>query len=409
VQEPAVSDEEQGMTLAGEKTTDAAAAVGGASAADAANVAGAAARPLRLLTIDVEDYFHIEAARGCHFSDSWNQLPLRVDHNVNYLLELLATHQRRATFFMLGHVARRRPHMAQTIRAAGHEIACHGFMHDRIHRLTPAQFRRDAGDAKALLEDQIGAAVLGYRAPTFSVTRATAWAVDVLAELGFTYDSSIFPVWHPQYGVPDAPVEPFFVQGTARGATMLEAPPLVWQLPTRNLPVAGGGYFRLLPLWFMRRGLGQAARRHRPAVLYFHPWEFDPRMPRMNMPLGRRIRTYTGLQRAGKRLARIIGGRGANQARWSTMSEALEELRTQARRRDVLRLSGKANQIAVAEDEDLARLDAIHESVQDLNSQIVHSFGDDAEERPGAPAVTQSPTSDGAWPGGRRAWRRAKD
>lgn len=283
--------------------------------------------PLRSVTIDVEEYFHIEAARGTIQPSDWDRWPSRVEQNVDRLLNLFATHHQCGTFFILGHVAQRHPKLAAQIAQAGHEIASHGTGHDRLHRLNPESFRQDLLTSKHLLEDQSGRRVLGYRSPTFSVVRQTAWALDVLIECGFQYDASIFPVRHHWYGVPDAPTRPFHVQQTTNGPTILEVPPLTWNVRKRssrptNLAVAGGGYFRLLPLWFMKRGLAQAAVQGRPAILYFHPWEFDPGTPKMPLPLTGRIRTYKGLEHAERRLHQIM----SLPARWAPIQEMLDQL-----------------------------------------------------------------------------------
>ena len=290
--------------------------------------------PLRCVTIDVEEYFHIEAARGHVGRESWDDRPSRVERNVDLLLELLRHRGCRGTFFILGDVARRRPQIARRIAGAGHEIASHGTGHERLHHLDPDSFRSDVLDSKKLLEDQTGSRVLGYRAPTFSVVAETAWAIDVLAETGFAYDASIFPVRHHWYGVPDAPAVPFRVRGGG-GAVLLEVPPLVWRIGSRNLPVAGGGYFRLLPPALMHRGLAQAARCGRPAVLYFHPWEFAPGMPRLPLPLLGRVRTYTGLKKTAARLDRVL----SQPARWSSIADVLGELERAAGQRPVFDLN----------------------------------------------------------------------
>jgi len=288
--------------------------------------------PFRCVSIDVEEYFHIEAARRCVGPEAWGNWPSRIEANVDLLLELFEQHGHRGTFFVLGDVALRHPQLTRRISDAGHEVASHGMGHQRLHCLTADSFRKDVTASKSLLEDQIGKPVLGYRAPTFSVVLQTAWAIDVLAEMGFVYDASIFPVHHPSYGVPQAPDRPFIVESRPGGATILEIPPLTWRLPAlpgchrKNLAVAGGGYFRLLPLWFMLRGLAQATKQRRPSVLYFHPWEFDPGMPRMPLSITGRLRTYTGLRRATKRLEKVM----RQTARWGPIADAIDELRTMA-------------------------------------------------------------------------------
>ncbi len=282
--------------------------------------------PLRCVSVDVEEYFHIEAAHTSVPRDSWDDWPSRVERNTDLLLKLFDRQNVKGTFFILGHVAQRHPKLAMQIADAGHEIASHGTGHDRLHRLNPDSFREDLTASKHLLENQTGHAVRGYRAPTFSVVPQTAWAIDVLIEAGFQYDASIFPVRHPWYGVPQAPDHPFMVRGSTDGPSLLEVPPLTWSISKgpwrgRKLAVAGGGYFRLLPLWLMRRGLAQAANDGRPAILYFHPWEFDPQMPRMPLPLTGRIRTYTGLAAAESRLERIL----REPANWQPMGVVVDQ------------------------------------------------------------------------------------
>lgn len=296
---------------------------------------GTPAAPLRVLSVDVEEYFHIEAAHAAVPRGEWERWPSRVEPSVDLLLEICARQNLAATFFVLGDVARRCPNLVARIAAAGHEIASHGDQHDRLHRLDPASFARDLEASRKRLEDQSGRRVLGYRAPTFSLVPATAWAIEVLLEQGFAYDSSIFPVRHPAYGVPAAPDRPFRLAAGNGGSTLLEVPPLTLALPMseafgarRNLAVAGGGYFRLLPEALMARGLAQAARQDRPAVLYFHPWEFDPGIPRMPLSFLGRVRTYTGLRSAARRLEQLLARH--RDARWSTLADALPELQRRA-------------------------------------------------------------------------------
>ncbi len=301
------------------------------------------ASPLRCVSIDVEEYFHIEAAYGRIAREQWDRWPSRVERNVDLLLELFERCRQRGTFFILGHVAQRHPAMIRRIADAGHEIASHGTMHDRLHRLNADSFREDLLTSRKLLEDGAGRRVIGYRAPTFSVVPQTAWAIDVLAECGFEYDASIFPVKHPWYGVPGAPDQPFIVEGPG-GARLLEVPPLTWSpggllkplAKSRGgkLPVAGGGYFRLLPLWFMKRGLTQADEQGRPSILYFHPWEFDPQMPRMPLSFTGRLRTYTGLRSALRNLEAIMRRPG----RWGAIADSLDELRAMAQPVPVFKL-----------------------------------------------------------------------
>lgn len=292
------------------------------------------AQPIRCMSVDVEEYFHIEAVRGEIGPANWHRWPRRVEASMDRLLALLHQLDRRATLFFLGDVARHQPRLVRRCAEAGHEIASHGTNHERLHRLTPDTFRDDLLESRKRLEDLTGQPVLGYRAPTWSVTWRTAWALDVLAEAGFAYDASVFPVRHPWYGIPHAPDRPFMVRSHPDAAALLELPPLTWRVGRRNIAVAGGGYFRLLPLALMRRGLEQAAGQGRPAILYFHPWEFDPDLPRLPLGALGRVRTYTGLGRALGRLERILRLPGT----WRPIAEDLDTFRGAAQQRDVVTL-----------------------------------------------------------------------
>lgn len=266
--------------------------------------ASSSAAPV-LLSFDVEAYFQIEAARDCVPRTAWPSYDDRLTGVMDWLLERLDHHHATATFFTLGYIADRQPKLIRRIVEAGHELACHGHMHDRLHTLSPKALRQDLHDARHALEQAAGCAVTGYRAPTFSLDRSTAWALDVLAEQGFLYDSSIQPIRRAAYGVADAPIEPFRLP-TPSGATLLELPPLVWRLAGYHLPAAGGGYFRLFPPFVMDRAIEQAHRADRPAVCYFHPWEFDPDQPRLPLTGLRRFRTYVNLGRTRDRLDQLL-------------------------------------------------------------------------------------------------------
>jgi polysaccharide deacetylase family protein (PEP-CTERM system associated) len=271
-------------------------------------VPAAAAGLQVVLSFDVEEHFRIEAAAGLAIPPAHQaEYTARVATATDWVLSQLEEHGTRATFFVLGTVARHQPALVRALHRAGHEVASHGWDHRRLHHMTPADFRDDVRRSKDALEQITGAPVLGYRAPTFSLVRRTAWAVDVLAELGLAYDSSIYPVWHDRYGVPDAPRWPFRVRGP--GHALLELPPATLRLCGGHVPVGGGGYFRLLPLSLMEWALAQTARTGSPpvAVLYFHPWEFDPDQPRLPLRLLRRFRTYVGLTRTRPRLQALLG------------------------------------------------------------------------------------------------------
>ena len=254
---------------------------------------------------------------------------------MNTLLDLLDRCSVKATLFFLADVAKAHPKLVARCAAAGHEIASHGQGHDRIHRLSPADFRQSARDSKHLLEDLTGQAVRGYRAPSWSITRQTAWALSILADLDYTYDASIFPVRHPAYGIPNAPTRPFLAQPSRADPPILELPPLTLRLLGRNLPAAGGAYFRLFPLWLITRALQQAAGEHRPAIVYFHPWEFDPAQPRMPLSLVNRTRTYTGIPTALARLQKLLTLGEA----WQPIAAHLPAFQTLARQTPAIALN----------------------------------------------------------------------
>jgi len=261
--------------------------------------------PAVVLSFDIEEHHRIEAATHLtHAAESKAMYGERMEVTTRRLLDQLAAAEATATFFIVGEIAVRHPKLVRDIAAAGHEIGSHSWDHRRIHRHTPDSFCGDLRRSIDTLQQVAGVPVLGYRAPTFSLTRATAWAVDLLAEAGLKYDSSIFPVRHDRYGVPDAPRVPFWLQ-RQRGK-ILELPPLTYRRFGQNLPVAGGGYFRLFPLAFLRAGVNQLAKTGHPAVLYFHPWEFDLGQPKL--PLGRmsRFRTYVGIGKSTARLESLL-------------------------------------------------------------------------------------------------------
>ena len=265
------------------------------------------------LSFDVEEYFQVEAAARCVPRDQWPAREKRLPAAVDRILSLLAEFDVHATFFVLGWVGRNEAQLVRRIAQAGHEIASHGMGHRMIGRLSAGQFRRDLLDSRKLLEDLAGCPVLGYRAPTFSITHETAWALDILAEAGFQYDSSIFPVHHDRYGVPEAPSEVHYAVGPA-GGSILEIPPLTLRMLGANLPLAGGGYLRLFPVALVAHALRAAGRRTsaspgrpRPGgMIYLHPWELDPGQP--VLPMGRlgTFRHRVGLARTEAKLRRLL-------------------------------------------------------------------------------------------------------
>jgi polysaccharide deacetylase family protein (PEP-CTERM system associated) len=257
-------------------------------------------------TFDVEPHDRIEAAAGLSCPPDLRRAYARsMDACTRWLLDTLGEFDAKATFFVVGQVAVTHSRLIRDMAEAGHEVACHSWDHRRVHHFTPATFRRDVRRAKNTLEQTAGQAVVGYRAPTFSIGRETAWAIDVLADEGFRYDSSVFPVRHDRYGVPDAPRFPFHIRGQEH--SLLELPPATLGLRGFNLPAAGGGYFRLFPPMIMRTAVRQAEKNPNGVpVLYFHPWEFDPGQPRL--PLGRvsRFRTYVGIKWSRGRLRDLV-------------------------------------------------------------------------------------------------------
>jgi len=264
-----------------------------------------------ILSVDVEDYFQVEAFTDTVKSSDWVSYPSRVEDNTHRVLDLFDKCGVKGTFFILGWVAERKPHLVRAIVERGHEPACHSYWHRLIYKLTPSEFKEDTRRAKDVIEQAAGQPVYGYRAPSFSITARSAWAPEVLAGLGFTYDSSVFPVRHDVYGVPDAPRKPFLLE-TPSGPLM-EYPMTTFRFGSGpNMPVAGGGYLRIFPYWYTKAGVRRAWREGLPVISYVHPWEFDPDQPRMQGRLKSRLRHYTNLHKTAGRLKDLIelGGFG---------------------------------------------------------------------------------------------------
>jgi polysaccharide deacetylase family protein (PEP-CTERM system associated) len=273
------------------------------------------------LTVDVEDYFHVSALAPSIRRDSWSSRESRVARNTHRLLDLLEQFGVRGTFFVLGWVAERDPELVKDIAARGHEVACHGYSHRLVYEQSAEEFREETVRAKSLLEDLTGSPVLGYRAASYSIVRKSLWALDTLAELGFAYDSSIFPVRHDRYGIPEAERAPHRLS-TPCGKVIVEWPLATARVARFRLPVAGGGYFRLLPYWMTRWGLSRINRRERhPFMFYLHPWEIDPEQPRVPAGWLSRFRHYTNLHKCEERLRRLLG-----EFRFGTAREGLLQL-----------------------------------------------------------------------------------
>lgn len=258
-------------------------------------------RPItNALTIDFEDWY-----QGLEIPHTqWDGYEDRVVQAGHRLLRLLKETETRATFFVLGYVAEQHPEIVREIAAAGHEIGTHGYSHTLIYQQTPELFRRETDRTIKLLEDLTGQQVLGHRAPFFSITRDSLWALEVLGELGIRYDSSIFPVLNYRYGIEDAPRWPYKI--AAGEQNLVEFPISTLQLLGRNLPIAGGAYFRIYPYALTRRAFRSVNRKGFPAVFYVHPWELDPEHPRIPLPRRISLTHYFNLQRTEGRLKRLL-------------------------------------------------------------------------------------------------------
>jgi polysaccharide deacetylase family protein (PEP-CTERM system associated) len=258
-------------------------------------------------TVDVEDYFQVTAFADTVALSSWHQRESRVEKNTRAVLELLAERGIRGTFFVLGWVAKRYPALINEIVKQGHEIASHGMNHQLVYNQSQAEFREETRSAKRLLEDICQSPVIGYRAATYSITRRSLWALDVLAEEGFLYDSSIFPMRHDRYGIPDAKPVPHLME-TSKGHRLVEFPISVLRYKGMTLPVAGGGYFRIFPYSVTRWGLKKLNASGQEFVFYIHPWEVDPAQPRIaNAGLLSRFRHYYNLGLCRSRLQSLLG------------------------------------------------------------------------------------------------------
>ncbi|MCH8137304.1 MAG: DUF3473 domain-containing protein [Proteobacteria bacterium] len=258
------------------------------------------------LTIDVEDYFHASALSKVIHRNDWDSVASRVENNTRKLLEIFDEVDTRATFFVLGWVAQRFPELIRDIHARGHEVASHGYSHELIYQQTPGVFREETLKSKQLLEDITGAEVTGYRAASFSITPASEWAIDILIEAGFRYDSSLYPIAHDLYGDRTAPRFPYWRQGTGEGG-LIEFPISTLQRAGVRIPVGGGGYFRLFPYPFVRWALASVNKSEKmPFIFYLHPWELDHEQPRLPVSGLSRFRHYNNLHRCEARLRRLL-------------------------------------------------------------------------------------------------------
>jgi polysaccharide deacetylase family protein (PEP-CTERM system associated) len=273
---------------------------------------------LNAMTVDVEDYFQVQALSDGIPREAWDQIPRRVESNIDRLLQLFSDNRVSATFFTLGWIAERHPEMMRRIAAAGHELASHGYDHTRVDRLSPASFREDVRRTKGTIEEIAGCRLIGYRAPTFSIGSDTPWAYEILENEDYHYSSSIYPIRHDLYGAADAPRSPF-QPGSGR---LWEFPLTTRRLLGQNFPCAGGGYFRLLPYWTSRRNLYHInAADELPCIFYLHPWEIDAGQPRVvGLRMRSRLRHYTNLKTMPSRLSRLV-----QDFRWGRMDEVFSD------------------------------------------------------------------------------------
>jgi polysaccharide deacetylase family protein (PEP-CTERM system associated) len=272
---------------------------------------------LNALTVDVEDYFHVAAFEKQITPSDWQDMTPRVDRNTRVLLDQFDRNNAKATFFFLGWVAQRFPDLVKEVQRRGHEVASHGFSHTKVHQQTPAEFRDDVVRAKELLEDLTGQPVIGYRAPSFSINKQSEWAFEILKDIGHQYSSSTYPIKHDLYGVPDWPQQPYMRQEG------------IWEIPMptltmfgRQLPIAGGGYFRLMPYWLSSRLISRFLQEDRmPYMFYFHPWEVDPDQPRVaGAGHKSKFRHYVNLDKMEHKLDRLL-----TQFNWGSLGQVYQQ------------------------------------------------------------------------------------
>lgn len=270
-------------------------------------------------TVDVEEYFQVSAFESVVRREHWADYPSRVCASTRAIVDLLRQYRSGGTFFVLGHVARQHPGMVREIAAEGHEVASHGWDHRKVTDQTPDEFRESVRRTKAFLEDLVGQPVLGFRAPSFSIVRGREWALDILAEEGYTYDSSLFPIHRPGYGYAAARRDPHWLE--VASGRLRQFPPTTLRRFGANLPAAGGAYFRIFPYQLVRSGFRDCERRGVPGTFYIHPWEIDPQQPRLSAPASTRFRHYTGLARTLPRLHRLL-----SEFRFASIARQMERM-----------------------------------------------------------------------------------
>lgn len=255
-------------------------------------------------TVDVEDYFQVSSFASVISTDDWDHYECRVEANTRRVLEIAAEESTTGTFFILGWIAERYPDLVKEIKNAGHEIGCHSHWHQLVYELGPDRFRFDLRESKDILQQITGDPVTLYRSPSFSITEKSLWALDILVEEGFTIDSSIYPVRHDRYGIPESPTSPYQIK-TAAGP-IVQVPGLVCKVGMANIPVGGGGYLRLLPWAVTERLLRRVRKGNRPLNIYIHPWEFDPEQPRIQASWKSRFRHYQNLRTTSNKISRML-------------------------------------------------------------------------------------------------------
>ncbi len=268
-----------------------------------------------VLTIDVEDYYHVSAFESLVRYEEWDQYESRVERNTYHLLDIFDLYQTKATFFVLGWVAERHPKLIREIDQRGHEVASHGHSHKRIYTQTPEQFREETRRSKYIVEEIIDRAIVGYRAASYSITKKSLWALEILVEEGFLYDSSIFPVWHDLYGIPDSKRFSYCIK--TKSGTIYEYPLSTLRIFKTNIPVCGGGYLRIYPYFFTKKAVRILNHNeNQPVIIYAHPWEFDPDQPRLNGKWLSRLRHYTNISKTDSILKSLL-----NDFQFGTMSD----------------------------------------------------------------------------------------
>jgi polysaccharide deacetylase family protein (PEP-CTERM system associated) len=260
----------------------------------------ASRQAINAMTFDVEDYYHVEAFQSVIQRENWDSYESRVYNSTLKILEILSRYGIKATFFILGWVAEHTPEIVKEIQAAGHEIGSHGYAHQIIYQQTPDEFAVDVRRSLEIIEGITGEKVLGFRAPSFSVTKRSLWAIEILQSLGLAYDSSVFPIIHDLYGIPDAPRHPYQI---ADG--FWEFPMTTIRILGANLPVGGGAYLRIFPYWWTRWGIRRANSNGGPAVVYLHPWEVDPGHPKIKTSRINQLRHYVNLEKTEDRLVAL--------------------------------------------------------------------------------------------------------